>query len=214
MPTAIAAPITIPIAADARRVTPAVVEAVALGRLAVREPFETLEHHDHRDDGGWHRTPTLLLEQVSEGLVGEELVTLAVQEGVDRLLVERLVAEPGHVVEQVTLLVRHTQRHGSLHLENYNDVILSDTGPERESILRGLSVRGHTKDTSHLVRSPLKRHRSDACRLVDPQERWCTKRSVPQISRSMTMERAHSRNDSGRLQSFCWNPTSMKNGPY
>ena len=139
------------IAADAGRVTPAVVEAVALGRLAVRETFETLEHHDHGDDTGRNRTPTLVIEKVSERLVGEELVAFTVQEGVDRLLVERLVAEPGHVVEQVTLLVRHTQRHGYLHLENYNDVILSDPGAERESNFREQPVRGTEKDTTYLA---------------------------------------------------------------
>jgi hypothetical protein len=48
------------------------------------------------------------------------------------------------------LLVRHTQRHGFLHLENYNDVILSDPGPERESSFKGISVRGHEKDTTLL----------------------------------------------------------------
>ena len=102
------------VAADAGRVAPAVVEAVALDRLAVREAFKALEHHDHGDDRGRHRASALVVEEIAEGLVGEEPIALAVQEGIDRVRFERLVAEPGHVVEQVALLVRHTERHGSL----------------------------------------------------------------------------------------------------
>jgi len=34
---------------------------------------------------------------IGEGTVGEELITFTMQEGVDRMLIERLVAEPRHV---------------------------------------------------------------------------------------------------------------------
>ena len=49
---------------DSGGVTPPVVEAVALDRLAVREPFEALEHHDHGDDRGRHRTSALVVEEI------------------------------------------------------------------------------------------------------------------------------------------------------
>jgi len=48
------------------------------------------------------------------------------------------------------LLVRHTERHWFLRVESYSIVILPDRHPDRESNLRGLWVRGHAKDTSHL----------------------------------------------------------------
>jgi hypothetical protein len=48
------------------------------------------------------------------------------------------------------LFVRHTERHSSLHLENYSAVILADPGPERESNLRGLWVPDNEKDTTYL----------------------------------------------------------------
>ena len=67
------------VAADAGRVAPAVVEAVALDRLAVRQALEALEHHDHGHHRRRHRAPAVLVEQVGERLVGEEAVTLAVQ---------------------------------------------------------------------------------------------------------------------------------------
>jgi hypothetical protein len=38
-----------------------------------------------------------------------------------------------------------------LRVENYSVEILPDPGSDRESILRGLSMRGHAKDTSHLA---------------------------------------------------------------
>ena len=129
------------IASDAGRVAPAGVEAVALDRLAIRETFEALEHHDDGDDRGRHRAASLALEEVGEGLVGEEAVALAMQEGVDRVLVEPLVAEPGHIVEQVTLSTRHTERHGPSGIGNYNDVILPDRRADRESSVSWSSVR-------------------------------------------------------------------------
>src|ERR1035437_2764542 len=138
------------IAPDARRVTPAVVKAVALSRLAVREPFEALEHHDHGNNTRRYRAPTLVIEEIGDGLVGEQLIALAVQEGVDRVLVERLVAEPRHVVEQIALLVGLTECHWLLRVDNYSVVILPDLALVRESNLRGLSVRDHAKDTTHL----------------------------------------------------------------
>src|ERR1019366_3252655 len=139
------------IAPDARRVAPAVVKAVALSRLAVREPFEALEHHDHGNNTGRHRAPSLVIEEIGKGLVGEEPVALTVQEGVDRVLVERLFAEPRHVVEQIALLVGLTECHWLLRVDNYSVVILPDLALVRESNLKGLSVRDHAKDTTRLA---------------------------------------------------------------
>jgi hypothetical protein len=64
------------------------------------------------------------------------------------MFVEGLVAEPRHIVEQIALFVGLTERHVPLRVENYSIEILPDPGSDRESDLRGLSMRGHAKDTS------------------------------------------------------------------
>jgi hypothetical protein len=111
-----------------------------------------LEHHHHGHDRWGNRAPSGLIEEIGKRFVGEESIVFAVQERVDRMLIEGLIAEPRHVVEQVALLVGHTERHWSLQVKNYNVAILPDLGPDRESTLRGSCVRGHAKDTSHLER--------------------------------------------------------------
>ncbi|MGI8721837.1 MAG: hypothetical protein ACR2JG_06375 [Geodermatophilaceae bacterium] len=49
-----------------------------------------------------------LREQIGERLIGEEPVTLAVQQPVDRVLRQHPAAELRHIIEQVTLALRHS----------------------------------------------------------------------------------------------------------
>ena len=102
------------VAADAGGIAPAGVEGEALRRLAIRQALQALQHHRGRDDRGRNRTPSLIREQVREGTVGEEPFAFAVHERVDRVWRQRLVAERGHVVEQVGLGICHAEGHRSL----------------------------------------------------------------------------------------------------
>jgi hypothetical protein len=72
------------VTAAAARVSLLRIEAEPLDRLAVRESIEPLEHHDHSHHGRGYRPPSPLVEGVAEGLVGEEVLPLTVQERVDR----------------------------------------------------------------------------------------------------------------------------------
>jgi len=136
------------IAADTGGVTPARVEAEALDCLSVRQSLQALEHHDDGDDRGGHRAPSNLVEEVSEGFVGKELVTLTAQEGVDRAVGQGLLTEPRHVIEQIDLIIGHTECHRSLRVADYNGEILPELRPDRESRVRGPC----TKNTSHPMR--------------------------------------------------------------
>ena len=149
------------VAADTRRVAPAVVEAVALGRLAVTETLKALEHHDHGDDTRRYRTPTLVVEDVGKRLIGEEPVTFAVQEGVDRLLVEHshrrtwLRRRAGHLVcsprpASWVPPPRELQRCKSLR-----------SGPRTRIELQEPSVRAWLRERHHPPREPLFRPSSN-----------------------------------------------------
>ena len=98
------------VATDTCGEAPPGVEGEPLHRLPIRKPFETLEHHHRGHHRGRHRAPAQAGEQVGEELVREEPVALAVQEGVDALLPQRRVAEPGDVVEKIALPWRRTER--------------------------------------------------------------------------------------------------------
>jgi len=74
----------------------------------------------------------VLVEQIGKYFIGKQPVSLAVHEGVDRALVEHLVAEPLDIVEQVGLPIRKAQGHRSLPVENYLSVILTHLRPNRE----------------------------------------------------------------------------------
>ena len=79
-------------------------------------------------------------------MVGEEAIALSAQETVDRFLGQHLVTEPCDVVEQVTLIVGHTERHPHLRIKNYINVILPDLPAIREPLRQFTSE----KNTSHL----------------------------------------------------------------
>jgi hypothetical protein len=55
------------IATDTSHAAPAVVEAVPFDRVAVREPFEVMEHYDQGDEQTERRA---FVEVVGKGLVG------------------------------------------------------------------------------------------------------------------------------------------------
>jgi len=56
----------------------------------------------------------MAVEQVGELFIGKEAITLAVHEGIDRGLVERLVAEALDLVEESALPNSQSQGHSSL----------------------------------------------------------------------------------------------------
>jgi len=65
----------------------------------------------------------IVTEQISdeflgEPFVGEQLAALTAHEAVDRVLRQRLITEPRHVVGQIALLVGHTDRRRFLRVEN------------------------------------------------------------------------------------------------
>ena len=97
--------------ADPGGVAPAHVEGVPVDRLPVRKPVQPLQHH-HRGHHRWrHAGPPAIAEQIGEQLVGKQPVPLPRQEPVDRVLRQRLLAEPGRIVEQVDLAISTPQRH-------------------------------------------------------------------------------------------------------
>jgi hypothetical protein len=76
-----------------------------------------------------------VVEQVSEVLVGEQGVALAVQERVDRGLVEHLVQEAVDIVEEVALPVSQPEAHQSVQRkEDPMAVILSHRAADREHL--------------------------------------------------------------------------------
>ena len=123
------------VATDPGRVTPPHIEGIPLDRLPVREPAEALQHHHRGHHRRRHRTPTRSLEQIIEQLIGEQPVPLPSQEPVDRVPRQRALAEPDHIVEQITLTVHPAHRHL---------IILSE--PRTDPGDR------HAKNTSHLGR--------------------------------------------------------------
>jgi hypothetical protein len=64
-------------------------------------------------DGGTQARPRSQnrAEQIGEQLVGKQPVPLPRQEPVDRVLRQRLLAEPGRIIEQVDLAISTPQRH-------------------------------------------------------------------------------------------------------
>ena len=96
----------------AGRVLPAGVEREPLDRLAVRQPFQTLEDHHDRDHQGRHRAPADAgREQVAEQLVGEQFAALAMQQGMDRVRPDQRLDEGARIAEQVSLVGRGSLRH-------------------------------------------------------------------------------------------------------
>ena len=140
------------VATHSGRIAPTIVEAVTLCCLTVRDAFKALEHHHHGNDRWGNRAPSGLIEEIGKSFVGEEWIPLTVQERVDRILIEGLVAEPRHIVEQIALFVGLTERPVPFRVENYSVETLPDPGSDRESNPRGLSMRGQAKDTSHPMR--------------------------------------------------------------
>ena len=120
---------------DTRRIAPSGVEAVPIDRLPIREPFQTLQGHHRGHHRRRHRPPTGPGEQIGEQLIREQPVPLPRQEPVDRVRRQRLLAKPGHLVEQITLTISTPQRHPPILPQ-------SITHPDDR----------HAKDTSHLGR--------------------------------------------------------------
>jgi hypothetical protein len=120
--------------------------------LVLPGPVVGLELGTATTDGGTKRRPGLI-EEIGKRFVGEEPVAFSLQERVDRMLIEGLVAEPRHIVEQIIMFVGLTER--LVPVENYSVVILPDPGLDRESNLRGLSRCVVTRKTpAHLVEVP------------------------------------------------------------
>jgi len=119
-------------------VLPAQIEGEAVHRLPVRAPLELLQHHHRCHDARWDRAPSPIGEQVGEGLVGEELVPLAVQQRVDRRLAHQLLAEPAVLVEDVELALGLAQGHWGSSREKvtYLALILQETRADREHLRR------------------------------------------------------------------------------
>jgi hypothetical protein len=59
------------VATDAGGVAPAVIEAVMLDRLTVRETLQAFGHHDYRRDRRRNRASSTLLKEIGELLVGK-----------------------------------------------------------------------------------------------------------------------------------------------
>jgi len=95
-----------------------------LHRFAIRQPLQALQHHDCGHHRWRHAAAAPVAEQVSEELIGEQGVTLAVQQRVHRAPRHDVVAEPDHVIEEVTLTFRQPEGHQPLPVENYSHVIL------------------------------------------------------------------------------------------
>ena len=84
-------------------------------------------------DGGTERRPRAG-EQIREQLIREQPVPLPRQEPVNRVLRQRVLAKPGHLIEQITLTISTPQRHAQIL---------------PQPALR--SGHRHAKDTSHLA---------------------------------------------------------------
>lgn len=137
------------VAPDSTGVAPAGVVGEALGSFTVGETVEALEHHHHRDHRGRHRATTPLGEEVVEHLVGEEVVALAVQERVDRVLGQGVLAEAGQVIEQIALTGSHPEGHSGQGRELHRCNSLT-----KSSITRSGDHFGNAKNTSHLGEVP------------------------------------------------------------
>ena len=97
-------------------------------RVAVGEPLEGLEDHDRGHHvGGDRRSTTTRGEQVLEHLVGEQIMAVIGQEGLDASIWDELAAQSGRV-EQLTVGIAM-----SLH-----PPILDDRGSNREHSSRDL----------------------------------------------------------------------------
>ena len=122
------------ITAHPRRVAPAGIEAVALHRLPIRQPLQTLQDHHRGHHRRRHTAPPQIGEQIREHLVGEQPVALAVQQRVDRVLRQRLVTETIHVIEHTGLAIRHPQAHRAPRNQNPMPVTLADPVNERQHL--------------------------------------------------------------------------------
>ena len=78
-----------------RGVLPPQVEAESVNGLAITQPVQALQHHHDRYDSWRYRPTTDLAKQILEVFIGEEPVTLAVQQRVDRRRRQALSAESG-----------------------------------------------------------------------------------------------------------------------
>ena len=97
-----------------RRVRPRSASArqgVPVHRVPIRQPLQSLQHHQRGHHRRRHRAPTPIGEQISEQLVGKQPIPFPRQEPVDRVLRQRLLTEPGRVVEQANLAISTPQRH-------------------------------------------------------------------------------------------------------
>ncbi len=108
----------------------------AKARLTVRETLEALKHRHDRHHRRRNRASPTSFEEIAEPVIAEEWISisLSAQETLDRLLGQDLVTESCHVVEQVTLIVRHTECHPRLRIKNHINVIL----PARRDPIRSL----------------------------------------------------------------------------
>src|SRR6266568_111456 len=102
------------IAAHPGRVPPPRIERVPLHRVPVRQALQPLQHHHRRQHRRGHRPAPPVAEQVREHLVREQPVPLPIQHRVDRTLRQHLVTETRHIVKQITLTIRQSQRHTPL----------------------------------------------------------------------------------------------------
>ena len=86
-----------------RGVLPAQVELEVVDGLAIAEPLESLQDHHRGDDARRDRPAAHVLEQVRERLVGEEAVTLTMQQLVNGRVRKLFIADVRARVEHVLM---------------------------------------------------------------------------------------------------------------
>jgi hypothetical protein len=96
------------------RVPPAGVEREPVGRLPIRQAFQPLQHHHHRQDRGRHRATPGRLEQIREQLRREQPAALARKEPVHRALGQRRLTPTGTGGRQLRAAQLTAKGHGGI----------------------------------------------------------------------------------------------------